>query len=121
MTKARLRGLDTADWDSALKTHQESGLFGCYFQASIGPDDSHGADLFGFTACNREWLERMEDEGKSIPKLVIVDEVSFEAVERAVLRVCATVPDGTWAEMASKLAEMMDWEFEGYVPLIGEE
>ncbi|AWH16928.1 hypothetical protein C1922_06145 [Stenotrophomonas sp. ZAC14D2_NAIMI4_7] len=69
----------------------------------------------------REWLERMEDEGKSIPKLVIVDDVSFEAVERAVLRVCATVPDGTWAEMASKLAEMMDWEFEGYVPLIGEE
>lgn len=63
----------------------------------------------------------MEDEGKFIPKPVIVDDVSFEAVERAVQLVCAAVPDGTWAEMASTLAGMMDWEFEGYVPWIGEE
>ncbi len=116
MTKARLKGIDAADWDAAFERYQRTGLFDCYFQASIGADDSRGADLFGFTACNHEWLGSMIEDGRSIPKFVVVNDVSLEAVERAVELVCGAVPDGRWEEVAHKLAELMDWEFEGYVP-----
>jgi len=119
MTKARLKGIDTADWDAAFERYQKTDLFYCYFQASIGTDDRRGADLFGFTACNREWLESMIEEGRSIQKFVVINFVSLEAVERAVELVCSAVPDGSWEEVARKLAEVMDWEFEGYVPRRG--
>ncbi|HIE1101147.1 MULTISPECIES: Imm8 family immunity protein [Stenotrophomonas] len=116
MTRAKLKGIDTADWDAAFERYQKTDLFDCYFEASIGADDSPGADLFGFTACNREWLESMVEKDHSIPKFVVVNDVSLEAVERAVELVCGAVPDGRWEEVARKLAEVMDWEFEGYVP-----
>ncbi|WP_459047425.1 Imm8 family immunity protein [Stenotrophomonas sp. PSU_St99] len=116
MTKAKLKGVDTADWGAAFERYKKTNLLDCYFQASIGADDGRGAYLFGFTACNREWLESMIEEGRSIPKFVVVNVVSLEAVERAVELVCGAVPDGSWEEVARKLAEVMDWEFEGYVP-----
>lgn len=117
MTKAKLRGIDTADWNASFEQYRQTGLFNCYFQASIGPDDAQGAEIFGFTACNREWLERMTEKKQSLPKLVVISDVSFEAVERAAEFVCAAVPHGSWDEVARKLAEVMDWEFDGYVPV----
>jgi immunity protein 8 of polymorphic toxin system len=117
MTKAKLIGIDTADWNASFEKYHQTGLFSCYFQASIGPDDAQGAEIFGFTACNREWLERMTEKNQSLPKLVVLSDVSFEAVERAVELVCAAVPHGSWDEVAHKLAEVMDWEFDGYVPV----
>lgn len=116
MTQAKLMGIDSADWDASYDKYRQTGLFGCYFQASIGPDDAKGAEFFGFTACNREWLERMVEEGQILPKLLVVSDVSCEAVKRAVELVCAAVPHGSWDEVAHRLAEVMDWEFEGYVP-----
>jgi len=116
MTQAKLIGIDSADWDASCDKYRQTGLFGCYFQASIGPDDAKGAELFGFTACNREWAECMVEEGQVLPKLLVVNDVSFEEVERAVELVCAAVPQGSWDEVARKLAEVMDWEFDGYVP-----
>ena len=116
MTKARLKGIDTADWDASVEQYHRTGLFSCYFQASIGPDDVGGAEVFGFTACNREWLERMIENNQDLPKLIIVNDVSLDAVERATEIVCAAVPPGSWEEISQKLAEVMDWEFDGYVP-----
>lgn len=119
MTQAKLRGVDSVDWDASYDKYRQTGLFSCYFQASIGPDDAKGAELFGFTACNREWLECMVEEGQILPKFLVVSDVSCEAVELAVEHVCGAVPHGSWDEVARKLAEVMDWEFDGYVP--GEE
>jgi len=116
VTKAKLKEVDTADWDRSYQKSHETGLFYCCFQASIGPDGGQGAGLFGFVACNREWLESMSDENSYISKFVVVKEISFKAVERAAELVCAAVPHGDWDEVSQKLAELVDWEFEGYVP-----
>ncbi|AWH48843.1 hypothetical protein C1925_06580 [Stenotrophomonas sp. SAU14A_NAIMI4_5] len=81
----------------------------------MGPDGGRGAEVFGFVACNREWLESMSDENSYIPKFDVVEDISFKAVDRAVELTCAAVPHGSRDEVSQKLAELMDWEFEGYV------
>ncbi len=57
----------------------------------------------------------MSDENSYIPKFVVVEDISFKAVDRAVELICAAVPHGSRDEVSQKLAELMDWEFEGYV------
>lgn len=116
MTRAELKAIDTADWDSSYKIYLETGLFACYFQASIGPAGSPGAELFGFTACNPHWLESMIGEDGHIPNHIVVCDVSVEAVERAAELLCDAQPPGDWDDVARKLAKVTDWEFKGYVP-----
>lgn len=115
MTRARLKGIDTADWEASIERYHKDGMFKCYFQASIGPDDADGAEVFGFTACNREWLDWMIESNGDLPKFIVLDDVNFGAVERAAEIACAAVPQGSWEDVSRKLAETMDWEFDGYI------
>jgi Immunity protein 8 len=87
-------------------------------QAAIGPKNAEGEELFEFQVVTPAFLAR-----NSLPRwgrgLLIVEEFSWPAVERALERLLAHAHRNTWAEVAAILNHELQWEYDNYQPFAG--
>jgi len=87
-------------------------------QASIGPKDAEGEELFEFQVITPIFLAK-----NGLPRwgrgLLIVEQFSWQAVERALERLLAHAHRKTWAEVAAVLNHEIQWEYDNYQPFAG--
>ena len=87
-------------------------------QASIGPKNAHGEELFQFQVVTPTFLAT-----NGLPRwgrgLLIVEQFSWPAVERALERLLAHAHRNTWAEVAAVLNHELLWEYDNYQPFAG--
>ena len=83
------------------------------FEASIGPKDQQGEEIFTFVAITPRALAR--DHGDRWGRgYLIVSQVSWGAVEAAVRKLLSHCSGETWSHVAEGLNREMHWEFEAY-------
>lgn len=87
-------------------------------QASIGPKDAEGEEIFEFRVVTPAFLAK-----SGLPLwgrgLLIVEEFSWPVVERAIERLLANARGSTWTEVAAVLNHELHWEFDHYQPFDG--
>jgi hypothetical protein len=100
------RPTDAADVDYWLCLH-------------IGPADERGAELFYVNVLSEAAARRLPPDQLARRKKIIVPDYSWPAVMSAVDDILRGVQGATWGELARKLAERFDWEFDNYQPYKG--
>ena len=87
-------------------------------QASIGPKGAEGEELFEFQVVTPSFLAK-----EGLPRwgrgLLIVEQFSWETVDRALERLLARAQRNTWAEVAVVLNHELHWEFDNYQSVAG--
>jgi hypothetical protein len=83
-------------------------------QASIGPKNEQGEELFEFSVVTPKFLARSRELPRWGRGLLLVDEFSWEAVEHAVKRLLMHAHRATWREVTVVLSRDLDWEFDNY-------
>ena len=115
--KAILKRIDTNS-ASAFETllPDDAGGFGFWLNASIGTDESEGADDFQIFVCNPVWLDSHRVLSVEIPDRHLLVDGTFNAgTVRAKLESFLEGCIGEdWLEIARKVSEIGVWEFEGY-------
>jgi hypothetical protein len=112
----RLHSPEVSDLKSFYPTN--GGPFGLLVQAMFGPAGIEGEESFDIVVCNPEWLARnLKGNGLySGRHHLICAEFNYHELINY-LRECARNATGAnWAEAASKLARVGQWEFEDYAP-----
>ena len=80
-------------------------------EASIGPKGQVGEEVFSFVAITPRALAR--DQGSRWGRgYLILDRVSWSAVEAAVRNLLSHASGDTWAHVAESLNREMHWEYE---------
>src|SRR5262249_12169555 len=83
------------------------------FQVQIAPPESDGGDTFSFTVVTAERVGLL-----GLPRwgrgLLIVEEFSWDQIERMLSRLIARASRETWVEVAAELSKELKWEFDGY-------
>ena len=83
-------------------------------QASICPKGEPGEELFEFSVVTPKFLARSGELPRWGRGLLLVEEFSWEAVERAIDRLLMHAHRPTWREAALALSRDLDWEFDNY-------
>jgi hypothetical protein len=84
-----------------------------FCEATIGPKDSEGEEIFGFQVVTPSALTP-HDRFQWGRGLLIVDSFSWETVDLALARLLAHASRHSWNEVAGELAKSLNWEFENY-------
>jgi hypothetical protein len=118
--RAVLRDLDSPDAPDGLDTFSpgDPRAFSILVQATIGPADGDGGDLFDFVAVGPEWFAE-NAPGKGFRwghAFLILDRWDPQIVRRAIEDVCLHAEGRDWPEVASKISRFGQWEFENYRP-----
>jgi hypothetical protein len=89
------------------------------FQASIGPKDAEGEELFTFEVVTPRYLERsgLPCWGRG---LLIVDSFTWQAVGGALAALLAQAHRGSWRETAEALNHDLQWAFDSHKPFSGD-
>jgi len=82
-------------------------------EATIGPKDSAGEEIFGFQVVTPSALTPA-DRFQWGRGLLIVSSFSWETVDLALARLLAHASRDSWDEVARELAKNLNWEFESY-------
>jgi hypothetical protein len=83
-------------------------------EATIGPPDSPGGDIFSFIAVTPAALARLGTEwGRGS---LVMQSFSWNDVERMLGRLIAQSTRPTWHETAAQLNRELTWEFDNYSP-----
>ena len=116
--RAKLKDFMTSDIDPETFWPDEEDDFGFYVQATIGPENEEGGDVFGFQVCTPKWLANEYGKESVIlaRHIIIVFEYDFYAVRKKISDLCNKTLGNDWAEIAPKLARYGYWEFEDYKP-----
>ncbi len=117
--KPHLKRLDTnsgISLDKLCESQPEN--FGFWINASIGTDETEGADDFQIFVCNREWLEdESRPSGLRVEKYLLIegscDSVKLASSLNAFLAECI---GASWTDVVAKISKIGAWEFEGYQP-----
>ena len=83
-------------------------------QASIGPKNEPGEELFEFSVVTPKFLARSGELPCWGRGLLLLEEFSWEAVERAIDRLLVRAHRPAWREVALALSHDLDWEFDNY-------
>ena len=84
-----------------------------YCEATIGPKDSPGEEIFGFQVVTPSALDP-GDRFRWGRGLLIVSAFSWEVIDLALARLLAHASRDSWDEVALELAKNLHWEFENY-------
>ena len=89
-----------------------------HFQASIGPSEGEGEEVFTFAVVTPKYLAHngLPCWGRG---LLIVEQFSWPTLERALARLLAHAPRGTWQEVAQALHHDLHWENSNSQPPAG--
>jgi hypothetical protein len=115
--KAKLKRIDTNSAVSLEKFRPEDpGCFGFWLNASIGSDETEGADDFQILVCNREWLERERKlQTKNLERYVVLDgEYDMPSIMEALTKYLDGCVGNSWTEIVAQISKIGVWEFEGY-------
>ena len=109
---AELRSLHSPDLSQGQEPADPSNA-AALFEASIGPKDRQGEEIFTFVAITPRALAR--DHGARWGRgYLILDQVSWAAVEAAVRKLVSHCSGEAWPQVAESLNREMHWEFEAY-------
>lgn len=82
-------------------------------EASIGPKDAEGEELFSFVAITPRALAR--DHGTRWGRgYLILNHVSWATIESAVRTLLSHCSGNGWSQVAQALNREMHWEFDNY-------
>ncbi len=113
--KAILNRLHSPDVADLAAFSPESADFGFLLQLMVGPKDAEGEESFDLTVCTPGWLAtRLTDSPLPGRGYLFVREYSFRVLESYLRKQVERVEGSTWAEVASKLSRLGQWEFEDY-------
>jgi Immunity protein 8 len=113
--KAKLKRIDL---NSAVLLEQfrpeDPECFGFWLNASIGSDETEGADDFQILVCNREWLER--ERGKKNPERYVLLDGKYDAtlIIELLSQHLDSCTGNSWIEVVAQISKIGVWEFEGY-------
>lgn len=116
--KPQLKGQDCADHDP-IEAWQPADPTGVNYSLClhIGPEDQQGADLFYVHVLSEAAALQLDiDRIKRRNKEIIVEDYSWSAVMSEVDQILRKVEGASWNEIARKLGQSFDWEFEKYRP-----
>jgi hypothetical protein len=83
----------------------------------IGPAEQQGADLFYVNILSEAAAFQLDVDGiMRRKKVLIVTDYSWDAVMDEVDLILHKVEGASWVEIAQKLGQCFDWEFENYRP-----
>lgn len=80
----------------------------------IGADEQRGADLFYVNVLTEAAARQLDDDGLARRKKIIVSECSWTTVIGEVDKILQQIEGASWSEIAQKLNQKFDWEFENY-------
>jgi Immunity protein 8 len=97
---------------------KDSENFCVCVRAMIGPVDQEGEESFDVQVCTPQALaEELNLRGYSfIRRRLIVRFWAPDLIREAIQRRVSTITADSWTELAYKLTEFADWEFENYQP-----
>lgn len=113
--KPQLKAQDCIDhdpieaWQPAASTQVDYWL--CLH---IGPADQQGADMFYVNVLSEATARQLNAGELEMRKKIVLEEYSWSAVMRAVDDILRPVEGASWTEIAQKLSQKFDWEFENY-------
>jgi len=114
--RAELKSLMCSDFDMRTYVPETRDLFAFWVEMEIGPVGEKSSDLFQVFVCTPKWLDQEVHRWGaqwSHAKLII-NSYSFSELESFLSRAVSSVEGRDWAEVASKLRLLADWEFDGY-------
>ena len=90
--------------------------FALLIDAFIGTSDGEGADLFQFVACTPSWMANEVVRGGAhwLRHYLLLEQWSYVGVVNAVTKLCTSIDEPDWEQVACKLGRYMGWEFEDY-------
>lgn len=114
--RAELKTVMCSDFDMRIYVPEIGDFFAFWMEMEIGPVGEKSSDLFQVLVCTPRWLEeevRKWGAQWSRAKLII-NSYNFNELEDFVKRAVSSVEGRDWAEVASKLRLLAEWEFDGY-------
>ena len=85
--------------------------------ATIGPAEGEGGEIFSFEVCSPRWLElNRTHDATFIRNILIVNIYDQSAIKNALDKLVDGVSGQSWSEIANTLARYMFWEYEDYQP-----
>ena len=117
--RAQLKGLHSPDIDLAKFSPEDPTNISFLLEASIGPENEKGADIFSIQVCTPNYLLRSEHSGHGVivgkNRLIVLQE-DIGIIRSFIERYCQRCSGSTWVEVAQKLEGLGEWEFSGYRP-----
>lgn len=117
MIKPQLKGHDCTDHDPIEEWRpRDPAQVDYWLCLHIGTDDHEGADLFYVNILSEAAARKLEAAELARRKKIVVTDYSWSAVARAVGDILHQIEGADWSEIAGKLSQKFDWEFENYRP-----
>ena len=80
----------------------------------IGPAGQQGAEMFYVNVLSEAAARQLDAGELARRKKIVVEDYSWSAVMRAVDDILREVEGTSWNEIAQKLSQKFDWEFDNY-------
>ncbi len=115
--KPELKAQDCTDHDP-IETWQPTSATDVDYTLClhIGSADTQGADLFYVNVLSEAAACQLSNDYLAKRKKIIVKDYSWSEVMRAVDEIINQIDGSDWNEIAKKLNQRFDWEFENYRP-----
>lgn len=116
IVRAALKELMSPDVDLRTYQPEDEEEFGFLLEATIGPDDVEGGDLFQIFVCSPKWLMKNHKRDDLIfcQHRLIAFECNLRRIEQRIADYCSTCVGKDWMEVVVQLQRIGEWEFENY-------
>ncbi|MEM8836662.1 MAG: immunity 8 family protein [Pseudomonadota bacterium] len=89
--------------------------------ATIGPENGIGGEIFSFQVCSPKWFSENESHSPVFARhIIFMNEYDEPGFMKIVEDLVANTHGETWHEVALKLSRYMFWEFEDYQEYVPE-
>lgn len=114
--KAKLKRLHSPDIVDLRAYTPDSAEFGFLLQLMVGPADGEGEESFDLIICTPDWLKKRLEQTRFMLGRghLIVGDYNYSQLESFLRRHVERTEGMTWPEIAGKLAQFSDWEFDDY-------
>jgi hypothetical protein len=114
--QSKLKKIHSPDIDLANYWPEDDTNFGFLLEASIGPRDSDGADIFQFMVCSPDWIKKTKHASKLVwgQHMLIAIEYDLPAILTELERRIEMTTGSDWGTIARKLNKIAQWEFDEY-------
>lgn len=114
--KAQLKGIDANTTDFESFRPEDPERFGFWMNASIGSDESEGADDFQVFVCNQAWLDGRHARSLSASDRHLLVGAPYDAlaIRTALEERVGQCSGGTWPDVVAQVSNFAVWEFENY-------
>jgi hypothetical protein len=110
-----LKGLHSPDLDDSAQPMDPEDC-SIFFEASIGPREDRGEEIFSFTVVTPRAIVREAGDGIWGRGYLILPRFSWEEVERRLQNLLAHCRGPSWNHVANRLNLELKWEFDNYSP-----